>query len=435
MNWQAIYDSRRCSAAEAVGHVQSGHRVVIGSACGTPEDLIDALLERAGVLRDVELVAMASAGRGTYTRPEYAGSFRHNSFFVAPSTRKAVDEDRADYSPCNFGDLPGLLAGGLLPCDVAMVTVTPPDKTGFCSMGVSVSYDYTAAKSAKRVIAEVNRNMPFTLGESTLHVSEIDHFVSSDRPILELPRPEIGESEQAIAAQCATLIDDAACLQLGYGALPDALLSFLDQKNDLGIHTEMISDGVMQLVQKGVITCAKKSFKNRKLVLTVAMGSRALYEWMHLNPMIEMYPVEFTNDANVIGLNDHMVSINSALTVDLLGQAAADMMGARQYSGIGGQMEFIRGCRKSKGGKSILALAAASSDGSRSRIVAALEPGQAVSTPRNEIDYVVTEHGIAHLRGRTVKDRARMLIEVAAPQFREGLREDFRRIYGRDCGK
>jgi 4-hydroxybutyrate CoA-transferase len=300
-------------------------------------------------------------------------------------------------------------------------------------MGVSVSYDYTAAKSAKRVIAEVNPNMPFTLGESTLHVSEIDHFVRTERPIVELPRPDITESDKTIAAFCAPLIDDGACLQLGYGALPDAVLAFMGEKTDLGIHSEMISDSVMHLVEKGVITCARKSFKNRKIVITVAMGSKALYDWMHMNTMIEMFPVEYTNDPNVIGLNDNMVSINSALTVDLMGQAAADMMGARQYSGIGGQVDFVRGCRKSKGGRSILALSAASSDGTRSRIVAALDPGQAVTTPRNEIDYVVTDFGIAHLRGKTVKARARLLIDVAAPQFREALREDFKRIYGRDC--
>ncbi len=433
MHWKSVYEERLKPAADAVAHIKSGDRVVLGSACGTPEHLIEAMLTRAGSLRDVELVAMASAGRGTYTQPQYAGSFRHNSFFVAPSTRKAVDEDRADYTPCNFGDFPVILADGSFPADVAMVTVTPPDKAGNCSMGVSVSYDYTAAKSARMVIAEVNPNMPFTLGESTLHVSEIDHFVWNDGPILELPAPEVGASEQAIASFCAQLIDDGACLQLGYGALPDAVLSFMSGKNDLGIHTEMISDGVMNLVEQGVITCARKSFKNRKIIMTVAMGTRALYEWMHLNTMIEMHPVSFTNDPNIIGLNDNIVSINSALTVDLMGQAAADMMGARQYSGIGGQVDFVRGCRKAKNGRSILALAAASSDGTRSRIVAALDAGQAVSTTRNDIDYVITDYGIAHLRGRTVKDRARMLIEIAAPQFRESLREDFRRIYGRDC--
>jgi len=316
-----------------------------------------------------------------------------------------------------------------------MVTVTPPDKTGNCSMGVSVSYDYTAAKAAGMVIAEVNPNMPFTLGESTLHVSEIDHFVKTERPIVELPLPQIGETEQQIAKFCAELIDDGSCLQLGYGALPDAVLAFMGEKNDLGIHSEMISDGVMHLVEKGVITCARKSFKNRKLIITVAMGSKALYDWMHLNTMIEMHPVSFTNDPSVIGMNDNMVSINSALTVDLLGQAAADMMGPRQYSGIGGQVDFVRGCRKAKNGRSILALAAVSSDGSRSRIVAALDPGQAVSTTRNDIDYVITENGIAHLRGKTVKERARLLIEIAAPPFRESLREDFKRTYGRDCYK
>ena len=433
MHWKDIYDSRLVAADEAVKEVKSGDRVILGSACGTPEDLIDALLKRNGELHEVELVAMVSAGRGQYSKPEFAGSFRHNSFFVAPSTRKAVDEDRADYSPCNFGDFPVFLRDGSFPTDVAIVTVTPPDKTGNCSMGVSVSYDYWAAKSAKRTIAEVNPNMPFTLGNSTVHVSEIDKFVWTERPIVELPQPEIGETERQIAANCATLIDDGACLQLGYGALPEAVLSFMSGKNDLGIHSEMISDGVMRLVEQGVITCARKTFKNRKIIITVAMGSKAFYEWMHMNPMIEMHPVDFTNDPTIIGQNDNMVSINSALTVDLLGQAAADMMGPRQYSGIGGQVDFVRGCRLSKNGKSILALASTSSDGKRSRIVAALDPGQAVATSRNDIDYVVTEHGLARLRCRNVKDRARLLIEIAAPQFRDQLGDDFKRIYGRDC--
>ncbi len=313
-----------------------------------------------------------------------------------------------------------------------MITVTPPDKVGNCSLGISVCYDYTAAKAAKKVIAEVNPNMPFTLGDSCLHVSEIDHLVWTERPIVTAPRPQIGEVENRIGRFCAELIKDGDCLQLGYGALPDAVLGFSDEKNDLGIHSEMISDGVMQLVEKGVITCARKNFKNRKIVITFAIGTREFYDWMNLNSMIEMHPVEYINDPNIIGRNDNMVSINSALFVDLLGQAAADMMGARQYAGIGGQVDFIRGCRRSKGGRSILALAAASSDGKRSRIVPTLDPGQAVTTSRQDIDYVITDYGIAHLRGRTVKERARLLIEVAAPQFREQLREEFKRIYGRD---
>jgi len=435
MQWKAIYDSRLCSLDEAVMHVASGQRVILGSACGTPEDLIDALLKRVDQLHDVELVAFVSTGKSAYAQPQYAKAFRHNGFFVAPSTRKAVDEDRADFSASNFGSFPRLLADGDLPCDVAMVTVTPPDKVGNCSLGISVSYDFSAAKAAKKVIAEVNPHMPFTLGNTCLHVSEIDHFVWTERPIVTAPRPELNDAERKIGGYCAGLIKDGDCLQLGYGALPEAVLGFMDDKHDLGIHSEMISDGVMQLVEKGVITCARKNFKNRKIVITFAIGSREFYDWIHLNSMVEMHPVEYINDPAVIGLNDNMVSINSALCVDLLGQAAADMMGARQYSGVGGQVEFVRGCRVSKGGRSIIALAAASSDGKISRIVPALAQGQAVTTSRNDIDYVITDYGIAHLRGRTVKERARMLVGIAAPQFRDWLRDEFARIYGRDCSK
>jgi 4-hydroxybutyrate CoA-transferase len=433
MQWKEQYEKRLCTFEEAVKQVKSGDRIALGSACGTPEDLIDAMLERADELENVELVAMVSTGKSAYAQPQYAGSFRHNSFFVAPSTRQAMNEDRCDYTPCFFKEFPNIMSDGTLPCDVAMITVSPPDKVGNCSLGISVCYDYTAAKAAKIVIAEVNPQMPFTLGDSCLHVSEIDHMVWTERPIVTAPRPKIGAIEEKIGENCASLIKDGDCLQLGYGALPEAVLGFMDDKKDLGIHSEMISDGVMHLVEKGVITCARKNFKNRKIVITFAIGSSEFYEWMNLNSMIEMHPVEYINDPNIIGENDNMVSLNSALSIDLLGQAAADMMGPNQYGGIGGQVDFIRGCRRSKGGRSILALAAASSDGKRSRIVPTLEPGQAVTTSRQDIDYVITECGIAHLRAKTMKERARMLIDIAAPQFRDQLRRDFKELYGRDC--
>jgi 4-hydroxybutyrate CoA-transferase len=432
MNWKAVYEQRLVSGEEAVKLIRSGDRIALGSACGTPEDLIDCMLQRAGELRSVELVAMVSTGKSAYAQPQYAQAFRHNSFFVAPSTRQAMDEDRCDYTPCFFKEFPLIMQDGTLPCDVAMITVSPPDKVGNCSLGISVCYDYTAAKAARKVIAEVNPNMPFTLGDSCLHVTEIDRFVWTERPIVTAPRPKIEETEARIGAHCAALIQDGDCLQLGYGALPEAVLGFMGEKNDLGIHSEMISDGVMHLVEKGVITCARKNFKNRKIVITFAIGTKAFYDWMHLNSMIEMHPVEYINDPNIIGRNDNMVSINSALVVDLLGQAAADMMGPRQYAGVGGQVDFVRGCRLSKNGRSIIALAAASADGKRSRIVPTLAPGQAVTTSRMDIDYVVTEYGAARLRGKTTKERARMLTAIAAPQFRDWLREEFKRLYGRD---
>lgn len=435
MHWKEIYESRTCSREAAVKHIRSGQRIALGSACGTPEDLIDAMLERSDELSDVELVAMVSTGKSAYAQPQYADSFRHNSFFVAPSTRKAIDEDRADYTPSFFVEFPRIMLDKTLPMDVAMITVSEPDKVGNVSLGISVCYDMAAARAADFVIAEVNPNMPRTLGNSFLHVSEIDCFVHSNRPMVNAPRPKITETESKIGKNCADLIKDGDCLQLGFGALPDAVLGFLEEKNDLGIHSEMISDGVMNMVEKGVITCRQKNFKPGKIVHSFAVGTKEFYEWIDYNTMIDIHPVEYINDPNIIGRNDNMVSLNSAICIDLLGQAAADMIGGNQYAGIGGQVDFIRGCRLSKGGRSILALAAASSDGKISRIVPTMAPGQAVATSRMDIDYVITDYGIAHLRAKTVKQRAKALIEIAAPQFREELREQFISIYGRDCYK
>ncbi len=433
MKWKEYYDARCLSLEAAAKLINSGDKIVLGSACGTPEGVIDALLERTEELEGVELAAMVSSGKSAYARPEYAKSFIHNSFFVAPSTREAMQADRCEYTPFYYGSMPGGFRDGTLPGDIAIITVTPPDKAGFVSLGVSVSYDKGAALAAKKVIAEVTPHMPFTLGDSYMHVSQIDYFVPTDRPMVELPLPQIGELEKKIGAQIATLINDGDCLQLGYGALPDAVLSFLGEKNDLGIHSEMISDGVWHLVEKGVVTCRKKNLNPFKITICVAMGSREFYDWMNYNAMIDMHSVEYTNDPNVIGQNDNMVSINSALTVDLLGQVAADMRGTDQFSGIGGQVDFVRGCRQSKNGRSIIALSSTAAKGKISRITPALERGQAVTTSRHDVDYIITENGIAHLWGKTVKDRARALIAIAAPEFRDQLYDDFKEIYGRDC--
>ncbi len=431
MKWKEYYDSRSGSPRDAAKLINSGDRIVLGSGCGTPEGVIDGILERSGELRDVEMIAMVSSGASLYARPEYEKSIRHNSFFVAPSTRKAMEEDRCDFTCFHFGSMPQGFLDGSIPCDTAIISCSPPDKAGFVSLGVSVSYDMGAALAAKTVIAEVTPKMPFTLGDSVLHVSQIDHFVQTDRPMVELPFPKVGETEKKIGAQIAKLIRDGDCMQLGYGALPDAVLSFLDEKNDLGIHSEMISDGVMHLVDKGIVTGAKKSLNPYKITICVAMGSAEFYDWMHYNSMIDMHPVSYTNDPNIIGQNDNMVSINSALSVDLLGQVAADMRGPNQFAGTGGQVDFVRGCRKSRGGRSIIAMSSTAAKGTVSRITAGLQSGQAVTTSRTDVDYIITEYGIAHLWGKKVKDRARALIKIAAPEFRDQLREEFKQIYGR----
>ncbi len=423
-DWKSLYAARQLSPEDAMAKVKSDDRLVIGHACGSPEPLINALVARADELKDVELVHMVSMGKSAYCNPEYAESFRHNSLFVGGTTREAVKSGRADYTPCFFSEVPSLFRDGSLPVDVALIAVSPPDKVGNVSLGVAVDYTLQAALSAKLVIAEVTSNMPRVAGETTLHVSQIDHFVVTDRELIELPLPRIGPVEQAIGSHIASLIEDGDCLQLGIGAIPDATLSFLKDKKDLGIHSEMISDGVKELVDAGVITGRRKNLQKSKIVSTFAMGSKAFYQWLDGNSMVEFFPVDYTNDPFVIAQNDNVVSINSAISVDLMGQVAADTMGRVQFSGVGGQVDFVRGCRRSKGGRSIIAMPSTAAKGKVSRIVTMLTQGQSVTTSRNDVDYVVTEYGIAEMRGKTLRERAEALIAIAHPDFRDQLQQE-----------
>lgn len=429
MTWNEHYNNRQITLEEAARKIQSGNRVVAGHACGSPEPILDALVNRAEELCDVEIVHMVSMGKSAYCRPEYGKAFRHNSIFAGGGSRKAIAEGRADFTTCFFSEIPLLFRNGHLPVDVALVTVSEPDKMGNMSLGISVDYTMEAALSAKLVIAEVSPHMPKIGGNAFLHASEIDFFVKSDRQMIELPPPHIGEVEEAIGSHVATLIDDGDCLQLGIGAIPDAVLTFLDEKKDLGIHSEMVSDGVMHLVEKGVITGRRKNLHPGKIIITFAMGSQTFYQWLDNNSMVEMYPVDYVNDPFVIAQNDNMVSVNSAIAVDLLGQVAADSMGARQFSGVGGQVDFIRGARRAKKGRSIIAMPATAKKGTMSRIVSTLAPGQAVSTSRNDVDYIVTEFGLAHLTGKTLAQRAKALIDISAPEFRDTLWYEFEEIY------
>jgi len=333
-------------------------------------------------------------------------------------------------TPLLFHEIPLLFRDNVLPVDVALVTVTPPDKLGFVSLGISVDYTKQAALSAKTTIVAVNPAMPFIGGDSFLHVTDIDYFVETGEPLIELQPPKIGDVEKAIGGHVAELIKDGDCLQLGIGAIPDAVLSFLAEKSDLGIHSEMISDGVMNLTEAGVVTCRKKTLHPNKIVINFAMGTKKFYEWMDSNSMIEMYTVDYTNNPFVIAQNDNMVAINSALSVDMLGQVAADALGTRQYSGVGGQVDFVRGAARSRGGRSIIALPATAAKGSQSRIVASLAPGEAVTTSRNDVDYVVTEFGSAKLKGKTVRQRAEALIGIAHPKFRDQLKQQRKELFG-----
>lgn len=430
MDWKSEYAGKRVTAAAAMKSVKSGDRVVFAHACGEPLDLVDALVARAGELERVEINHMVAMGKGEYARPEYADSFFHKSLFVGASTREAVKDGRGDYIPVFFSEIPKLFCEGYLPPEVVLVHVSPPDKHGFCSFGISVDYTKPAAQVAKTVVAQVNPRMPRTHGDSFIHVSEIDHIVESEQEIIELQPPRIGPVEEAIGKHIAGLVDDGSCLQLGIGGIPDAVLLFLHDKNDLGIHSEMFSEGVVDLYDEGVITNRNKAVNRDKMTATFLMGTRRLYDFVDDNPAVNMFPVNITNDPYLIGQNDRVVAINSALQVDLMGQVVADTMGADQFTGIGGQVDFVRGAARSRDGKAIIALPSTAKKGAVSRIVAALSPGTAVTTMRADVDFIVTEHGVAHLRGLGSRERAEALIAIADPAFRDQIREEAAEVYG-----
>jgi 4-hydroxybutyrate CoA-transferase len=430
MDWKSEYAQKVTTAAKALEVVRSGDRVVFAHACGEPLELVDALVARAAELEHVEINHMVAMGKGEYAQSELAGSFFHKSLFVGASTREAVKDGRGDYIPVFFSEIPKLFCEGYLPPDVVLIHVSPPDTHGFCSFGISVDYTKPAAQVAKTVIALVNPKMPRTHGDSFIHISEIDIVVESEQDIIELPPPRIGPVEEAIGRHIATLIEDGACLQLGIGGIPDAVLNFLHEKNDLGIHSEMFSEGVVDLYNEGVVTNRAKTINRDKMVATFLMGTRRLYDFVDDNPAVNMFPVNITNDPYTIAQNDRVVAINSAIQVDLMGQVVADTMGPVQFTGIGGQVDFVRGAARSRDGKAIIALPSTAKKGAVSRIVAAIAPGTAVTTMRADVDYIVTEHGIAHLRGKGLRERAEELIHIADPAFRDQIREEAAALYG-----
>jgi len=407
-------------AAQGVSCVRNGNRVFVGSGCAEPQGLVSALAARAD-LTDVEVLHIMTIGDAPYANATSAGRFRHNAFFIGSNVRDAIARGAADYTPIFLSEIPALFRGGRMRLDVALVSATPPDKHGFCSLGISVDVVRAAVEMAKVVVAELNPTMPRTHGQSFIHVDDIDFFVASEKPVLELPPGEPSPTSERIGRLCATLVPHGATLQLGIGEIPNAVLRALVDRVDLGLHTEMLSDGVMDLIRAGAITCQRKTLHPGKAVTSFCMGSRRLYEFVDDNPFFEFLPTEYVNDPFVIAQNDRMVSINSALEVDLTGQVCADSIGTRFYSGIGGQVDFIRGAARSKGGRSIIALPSSAKDGKLSRIVPVLAEGAGVVTTRGDVHTVVTEHGVAELKGRTVRERALALISVAHPDFRSDL--------------
>ncbi|NMM61719.1 acetyl-CoA hydrolase/transferase family protein [Clostridium sp. P21] len=426
MSWRDIYKSKLVTANTAVSVIKSGDRVVLGHAAGEPTTLINAMIANKENYRDVELINMVVITQGEYAKEGMEKYYKNNSIFASASTRDSIESGRGDFTPCFFHEIPKLFKKGDLPVDVALIQVSYPDEHGYCSFGVSNDYTKPAAECAKIVVAEINDKMPRTMGDSFIHLSKIDYIVETSHPITELQPPKIGEVEKSIGENCASLIEDGSTLQLGIGAVPDAVLLFLKDKKDLGIHSEMISDGVVELVEAGVITNKKKTLHPGKIVVAFLMGTKRLYDFVNDNPMVEMYPVNYVNNPTVIMKNYKMVSINSCVQVDLMGQVCSESIGSKQISGVGGQVDFVRGANMSEDGISIIAIPSTASKGRVSRIVPLLNNGAAVTTSRNDVDYIVTEYGIAKLKGKTLKDRARALINIAHPDFREGLIEEFK---------
>jgi acyl-CoA hydrolase len=404
-----------------VSVIKSGQRVYISGNAATPYVLMKALAKRKDELQDVELTHVLLLGDDPLSKPDMEGHFRHNSLFVGPADRKAINEGRADYVPIFLHQIPGLFKKGLLPLDVALLHLSPPDEHGFMSFGVEVLASKAAAETAKLVIAQINDRMPRVLGDSFIHVSRVNKIVEISEPLPQLEQSPSTEVEMKIGKYIADLIDDGSTLQLGIGGIPDAVLTSLGNRRDLGIHTEMLSDGVMEAIERGTITGAKKTFHPNKVVITFALGSARLYEFIDNNPIIEAHPTDYVNHPFLVAQNDNMIAINSAIEVDITGQVCSDSIGTYIYSGFGGQVDFIRGAAHSKGGKPIIAMPSTAKEGEMTRIVPFLKQGAGVVTTRGDVHYIVTEYGVAYLHGKNLQERTKALINIAHPKFRADL--------------
>ncbi|MBI4547566.1 MAG: acetyl-CoA hydrolase/transferase family protein [Ignavibacteriae bacterium] len=429
MHWIDRYKSKLKTPEEAVRCIQSGQRVYVHPGCAVPSVLVNAMSVGYLELENVEVIHLLTVGKTRYSLPEMEGHFRHNALFIGKNVRDAVNDGRADFTPVFLSEIPDLFYRGILPIDIALIQVSPPDEHGFCSFGVGVECTKPATEVAKIVIAQVNPNMPRTLGDCFIHVDKLTYCVEADVPLQELPQvdkdvtPEEANVFRRIGKNIANLIEDGSTLQLGIGSIPDAVLSHLYGKRHLGLHTEMFSDGVVSLVEEAVITNERKTLHPGKIVASFVLGSRSLFDFIDNNPIIEFHPSHYVNDPFIIAKNDKMVAVNSAIEIDLTGQVCADSIGKQFYSGFGGQVDFIRGAARSKGGKPIIALPSTAKCGELSRIVPHLAEGAGVTTSRGDVHYVVTEYGVADLYGKTVRERVKALIEIAHPDFREELEE------------
>lgn len=415
------------SAAAAVADICSGQRVFVGSGAAEPERLVEALTARHAELRGVEIYSILTLGIAPYVAPQYAESFRHVAFFIGPNTREAVQAGRADFMPIFLSEIPALFRERV-PIDWALIQVSPPDRHGYCTVGVAADVVVSAMRNARHVVAEINSNMPRTWGDTLIHVSELHAAVEVDTPIPELAVEPIDDVSRDIGERVAALIQDGDCLQLGIGGIPNAVLSALRHHQRLGVHTEMLSDGIVDLVEAGVIDCSAKNYRPHKAICSFVMGTRRLYDFVDDNPFVESYGNDFVNDPVIIARNHNMVAVNSAIQIDLSGQVCADSMGVKPFSGIGGQVDFIRGAARSHGGRPIIALPSTAKHGEVSRIVSTLKPGAGVVTSRGDVHFVVTEHGVADLYAKPISARARSLIAIADPRFRDALTAEARAL-------
>ncbi len=419
--WQEKYADSIVSAVDAVAKIRPGNRVFLGTSCAAPLTLINAMCARSADLSDIEVIHLLTQGSAPYVEAAMQRTFRVNSFFISDNVREAIQQGLGDYTPIFLSDIPSLLSTGQLPLDVALIQVSPPDERGMCSFGVSVDIVKTAAENASLVIAEVNPNMPRTLGDSFIHVYDLDWLVAVDTPLIEVPPPAVDEQTRHIGECIAALVDDESTLEFGIGAIPQAVTGFLKGKKNLGIHTEMFTDSIVDLIESGVVNGSRKTLDRGKSVASFCMGTRKLYDYIDNNPHFSFQPTDYVNDPFVISQQNRQVAINVALEVDLTGQVCADSLGSRFYSGIGGQLDFNRGAARSRGGKAVIALHSTAREGSVSRIVTRLSPGAGVVTTRGDVHYVVTEYGVAYLHGKNVQDRAVALIAIAHPDFRPQL--------------
>jgi acyl-CoA hydrolase len=428
MAWQDEYQKKLMSADAALRAVESDMRVYVHANAAFPRMLLEALTRRAGQVRNVEMIHLLGMGEAYYNRPEFAESFRHNALFIGPNMRKSVQDGRADYIPVHLSEIEDLFRSKNVELDVALLHVSTPDRHGYCSLGIAVETTLTAARCARIRIAQVNKRMPRTFGNTFMHISEFDAIVECSEDLPELPSEQATDEHRHIARNVAALIEDGACLQVGIGAIPNAILPYLSDRKDLGIHTETLTESAIPLIEKGVITGARKQINPNKIVLGFAMGTRNWYEYLDDNPIFEFQPTGYCNDPFVISQNENVVAINSAIEIDITGQVVSDSVGSRLVSGFGGQLDFMRGAARSRGGKPIIAISSTAKNGRISRIVPRIKSGAGVVTTRADVHYVVTEYGVAYLHGKNVRQRAEALIHIAHPKFREELTEHMREM-------